>query len=80
MTVTNEQILAALEAFKQEHKEDLKEIRAKYVPLDVYLLLVDRVKIIEGSLSRVVWLVLSVVIGALLGVVIHPEWLPVAGK
>lgn len=76
MTVTNEQILAALEDFKKEHKEDLKDIRDNYVPMSLFLTVVDRVKDLEAINAKIIWFIVAAFLGALLGIIIHPEWLP----
>lgn len=87
---TNEELLTAFNEFKKEMKEEFKDVKAGYVPIAVYQTVVDginsridstnlRVTSLEGSIAKVVWLVVSTVIGALITVVINPDIIPKRG-
>jgi hypothetical protein len=81
---TNEELLAAFAELKKDMKEEFKDIKSNYVPLAVYQTVIDginnRLSAVEGSIAKVAWLVVAGVVGALLSIVIHPEFLTIGAK
>ncbi len=82
MSATNDEVLTSLKEFKTEVTDQFRELRVNlredlkgYVPLAVYNDLARRVADLEKSLGRVAWLVISLVVTALVGLVLKDNYI-----